>query len=206
MTIQNAPANSGVAGRRPLGRRPAPVSGELTARDAEIVARWTRGQSLRTIGRAVGLSGEGVRRVLLRIGLNPALSRVVKRATRMESERRADERYGRAHRCAVCAGPMRRGRRRTCSADCATAWPALRVHTPEGRERHRRAVAKSILRHPGGKSLAAVEWATKYLMDPDGTPPNRTFFVPGSLADQMAKRLGFREVSVETQSLEKEKE
>lgn len=203
----STPTAPGASGRRPRARRPEPTPRGMTPRDARIVALWaTRQQSLRTIGKAVGLSGEGVRRVLLKLGLDPGLSRVVKKAARMESERRAEARYGRTHRCAVCAGPMRRGRRVTCSPDCAAAWPALRVHTPEGRERHRRAMAESILRHPEGKKSAAVEWATRYLRDPDGTPPNRTYFVPGSVADEMAQRLGFREQAAAAQGVGEEEE
>lgn len=150
------------------------------------------GLSLRKIGSVLGVSGECVRLWLDAAGFTSEMrSQAKQRVKESLREDELRERLASAKPCVVCDQPVVRGRRAgtriTCSSECAEAWTDLRVHTPEGRDKHRLAVAKSTLRHPEGKRPSLVAWA-EALVAGRAAPPRRAWYVGGSRADEAAQK------------------
>lgn len=169
-----------------------------TARDAQMVELARRGLSLRDIGREVGVTGECVRLRLNALGFGPKERAAAKKRVRRHREAvseatraAAAEAHARRNRCAVCRAGLPLGRRVTCSHRCATIWPQVRFYTQEGHERHRQAIAKSVIANPAAYSPALVRRAQRYLEDPASVPQTRSWTVRGSRASRLARAYGF---------------
>lgn len=150
------------------------------------------GMSLRKIGKELGVTGECVRLWLRAAGFGKK-ERTAVRWEIAEARRNAEaERLLAIAKarpgCRICGGLVlaRRKDAVTCSTECAKAWTVLRVHTDEGRRDHLMAVAKSNLKHRDRRSATAVEWAERYIAGE--TKRRKQWFVPGSQADELAKK------------------
>jgi hypothetical protein len=161
-----------------------------------MLRRWIDGESLRKIGDDVGLSHERVRMIILEHF--PDAKAWKKSVSNNRENARDEQRLARltaqAKPCRVCGKPNLRGVTGdyiTCSHECARTWvEGGRCYLdPEGYERHRLSLAKSILRHADRRRPSQVEWAKRYLADPEATPPDRRYMIRGRKPSQHAARL-----------------
>lgn len=176
---------------RPVRRDRRRVDVTTDPRVAVAVRLAAEGWSLRQIGRVVGVSGECVRLWLNAVGVAPEVRGEIrhrKREAKERAEREREEAKARKRnaKCLVCGKLLGPRRKKTCSHECAVAWPVLRTRTEEGRRRHRDAIARSVLKHPEGKSKHAVEWAKRHLAGEAKT--RGTWFIEGSFTQQVAQK------------------
>lgn len=109
-------------------------------------------------------------------------------AIEREFERRCRYALENDLRCVVCDSWVLCGpKRKTCSSECAEAWPILRSFPEIGGNYQRLNQAKTILSNPEAHSPSKVEWAQKMLSD-NPPPPNRRFFQAGSKRAETIRR------------------
>lgn len=133
-----------------------------TERNAQIVRRYLDGESGAAIGRDLDLTRQAVSQII-RAGTTQrqrdARDRRVARAAEQAREKATRE-ANRGRRCPVCSAPLARGRRVTCSPECAEAWAAgARFKTPEAAAEQRLRVAATTLKYPDRYDPAKVKWA-----------------------------------------------
>lgn len=93
--------------------------------------------------------------------------------------------------CVVCGAwvlrnpPTKNAQHKTCSAECAKAWPIIR--TVDNYERHQLDMAKSAINHPERHKRSTVRRAEEILSG-DIPIQNRSYVVPGSVRSEMVRK------------------
>ena len=159
------------------------------------------GRTLEEIGADHGITKQRVAQVVRRLA-SPADRQRIRRACdnrrrREAAEVREAERtarrlaaVARGHYCPICRALLERESQRTCGGECSAKWAVVRRHLdPDQHEAHRRAIARSILRHPESRTEAQVAHAHAVLSD-DPPPPNRRFTLPQSAAARVLREMG----------------
>lgn len=197
-TLEAAIADNQARSKRAKFKPPTVTSEKIEQAKTMALA----GSSLREIGEAFGVSHESVRLWLLRVGIGSEelaeAKQKIREAKEAELLKKRIESFGPVEPCWVCDKPvtiermLEAGRKvHTCSTECREAWSSLRYHTPEGFEKHRIALAKSVLRNPALYKKTDIERAYKVLAG-TAPPANRKFFVKGSKPQEYAKRYGWK--------------
>lgn len=198
-TLEAAIADSQARSRR-ASHAPVSVTPEKIEQ-AKTMA--LAGLPLREIGKTFGVSHESVRLWLLKVGIGSKelaeAKQKIREVKKAELLKKRIESFGTVDEpCWVCDKPvtvermLEAGRKvHTCSTECREAWSVLRYLTQEGFEKHRIAMAKTVLRNPAKYKKTEIERAYKVLAG-DAPPPNRKFFVKGSKPQEYAERYGWK--------------
>lgn len=204
----------------PYWKRPDKVQ-EFVDRNEDIVDMRLQGYTLQEIGEKFGVSRERVRQVLASRQAT-SIGHQVRREQREQAVQEGlyakfAELAKEATPCAVCGywvlrpfryrnpdsiigpngKPLAQKPKRTCSPECAEAWRVLRYHLdPDYRDRHRKAVARVLLRthtHKGRSTnytLSQQRYAVKILNNKPYQRQEQTYVIPGSEQHQKMLELG----------------
>jgi transcriptional regulator with XRE-family HTH domain len=173
----------------------------LTRRDVELIRRAKLGRyTLQELGEYAMISRERVRQILRRNGVSigelRAEHKAAERAERQAARQAEIEAAKVDLTCPVCQAVFRRkpghpNQRPCCSKECSEVIASsARVYiSPEEYEKHRRSVARTVLKDPRKHSRAKVAHAKRVLSD-DPPPANRRFRHRDSEASALAEEAG----------------
>ena len=144
----------------------------------EALDRRLQGESLRSIGRSYGLTGERIRQLLEKLDPNHSLKaqRARQRVRQAQLEAAFEDRVvqseANGRQCVICYGTIVGAPSRiTCGGRCAKLWTLCRYQLDEhSRERARRAGARWVVEHPSQVTKYQLRYAQRVL---EGTSERR---------------------------------
>jgi len=172
----------------------------ISPKTARMLERWMEGENFSEIARDFGISRQAVQRRIARAATTRQRRRAayaqIRRADRERSEAEAarlqaleDAAREAGRLCPICGKPLLREAARTCGGECSVRWRSARYRLdPDSHERHRIAMARTILRRPETRTEAEVDWARRMLSD-DPPPPNRRGPVKDSVASAIVREV-----------------